>query len=205
MINRDEIKIIALKNLYDCKIHGFPINIKFIIYSLGYKFISIQELMKKGLLNQSDILNIKDLGIVCLDNEGKPRMCYSDKSSKSEIRWILAHELGHVVLGHIIKDENGYIKFKDGNKKVFEEEAELFARYILAPELLLLTFGANTPKKIVNSFNIPAKNAMKIFSDIKIKNYTNFPELELPIIGLMYESLKLQHYEFSAELEVSKI
>jgi len=70
---------------------------------------------------------------------------YDDrKDNEQRIRWTIAHELGHIVLGHLVEFEctalnrNGLTKEKYG---VLEVEAHWFASELLAPTPVLRMFN----------------------------------------------------------------
>lgn len=67
---------------------------------------------------------------------------YNDKKSIQTIRFTIAHELGHYVLGHLTDDD------------VARKEANCFARNILCPIPIGTTLLGNKIDKYVNTFDI---------------------------------------------------
>lgn len=67
--------------------------------------------------------------------------------TESRIQWSLAHEIGHIYLGHhdIAQNENT------------ETEANFFAKYLLAPPPIVHSFGCHSPKDIASVFHLSAQ------------------------------------------------
>lgn len=68
---------------------------------------------------------------------------YNEKMSYERIRFTLAHELGHLFLEH-----------PDTGKKIYEDEANVFASYLLAPSPLVLRDSKCSVKQIMSDFHI---------------------------------------------------
>jgi Zn-dependent peptidase ImmA (M78 family) len=79
------------------------------------------------------------------------------------VRFILAHELGHLVLGHprshFHKTKHDFIRPKD---KVFEQEADIFADEFLAPIQLLCKY--QTVEDVRKTFQLPTEAAKRRLS-----------------------------------------
>lgn len=56
--------------------------------------------------------------------------------------WTILHEIGHIVLDHT------------GHSKREEDEADFFAKYAIAPPILIHKIGARGPGDVFNAFNI---------------------------------------------------
>ncbi len=69
---------------------------------------------------------------------GDTYIYYNQDLPKSAKRWDLVHEIGHHTLGHyrIIEANSGSLSKKDFGR--FEEEANYFAKQVLAPDSLVL-------------------------------------------------------------------
>ena len=66
-------------------------------------------------------------------------------------RWNIAHELGHVLLGHLSENDKTRIlrsKLSDLEYDELEEEADYFAQLILVPHAPLLCFGVSCSNNI---------------------------------------------------------
>lgn len=71
-------------------------------------------------------------GIAFTVNGGQPAIVYDNDRSNSEVRFIIAHELGHILLGHL----NFRADFKDKMPDSAEAEANIFAAVLLANDIL---------------------------------------------------------------------
>ena len=78
---------------------------------------------------------------------GRPRIFVSANSSVERQRFTIAHELGHILLGHVGKYElvNREPSSKDNP---IEQEANVFASRLLAPACVLWGLGIREPKDI---------------------------------------------------------
>jgi len=99
----------------------------------------------------------------CVDNDGfalrmKERVFifYNDKCNLGRIRFTLAHELGHVLLGHL----NGNRKVTARNREPsihdcsLEQMANVFASRLLAPACIIDALGLYRPDQLMNLFGI---------------------------------------------------
>ncbi len=94
------------------------------------------------IAKQADIVLLKNSAINLLsDNESgitlmqddKLYIVYADEQSPQRCRFTIAHELGHIFLGHLFKaDGNGFLITDDA-----EHSANVFARDLLAPACVL--------------------------------------------------------------------
>lgn len=72
---------------------------------------------------------------------------YDDTQSKGRCRFTIAHELGHIFLGHLLIDSKGARIF-DTSRPQIEQEADVFAARLLAPACVLWGLGLKTPEQI---------------------------------------------------------
>lgn len=87
-------------------------------------------------------------------HNGLWHIVYDDSLELSEARMVLAHELGHILLGHEYKySEN---RFGSGGKKLkSEREADMFASRLLAPACVLHELKVLDASKISELCLIP--------------------------------------------------
>lgn len=85
---------------------------------------------------------------------------YDDALNLCECRWCVAHELGHIILGHDAKLQNGIHTFYSVSQ-VLESEADQFALRILAPSCVLRGLNLHTSDEIAQACDIPARYAVK--------------------------------------------
>lgn len=84
---------------------------------------------------------------------GRPRICVSRKCSPERQRFTIAHELGHILLGHV--GEYQLVNREPGSgDNPIEHEANVFASRLLAPACVLWALEADTPEKIAKLCSI---------------------------------------------------
>lgn len=73
---------------------------------------------------------------------------YNDRCSHQRCRFTIAHELGHIFLGHELK-KRGHLThtFKD-SESFAEQEANIFASRLLAPACVIWALDLHTPGQI---------------------------------------------------------
>ena len=130
--------------IVDCKITSLPIPISHIC-----------EFYNGKVINNSDIHRLKgsESGrIYAID--GYPYVVVNDNESVQRIRFTIAHELGHYLLGHLGPD-NANLNREYGNiKPIQETEADMFAARLLSPACVLWGINAYTAEQIASVCNI---------------------------------------------------
>lgn len=111
------------------------------------------------IANQTDIVLLKNSAVNLLhQNESgttlmqndKLYIVYADEQSPQRCRFTIAHELGHIFLGHLFKENgNGFATIDDA-----EHSANVFARDLLAPACVLHELQALTSAAIANLCDI---------------------------------------------------
>lgn len=110
-------------------------------------------------------------------------------NSPERIRWTIAHEIGHIVLGHLVNYEvtalnrRGLTKDQYG---VLETEAHWFAEGILAPNHLINLFGINTSEEISFLCDISKDAGTKVLNHIQNNNFKNDPVVESKLLRNFY-------------------
>ena len=128
----------AWRCLEDFKVASLPVDVLQIARRSGVKTIKN---------SQADLLNDGETGRAMFDGELWV-IVYDDKNSTAVARYTLAHELGHIFLGHDLTYEN----FK--NVKEFrhtvksEEQADSFAIRLLCPACVLKGLDIHTAEEI---------------------------------------------------------
>ncbi|MGN0469934.1 MAG: ImmA/IrrE family metallo-endopeptidase [Acutalibacteraceae bacterium] len=77
---------------------------------------------------------------------------YNDLDIPARCRFSIAHEYGHIVLGHVMIDTPIYRTFATADDT--ERSANVFARDLLAPACVLHEIGAVTAEQIMQVCNI---------------------------------------------------
>lgn len=106
----------AWQCLIDYKIKSFPVKVS-----------TIARQAEITLLKNSSVKLLKggESGTTLMQND-KLYIVYADEQSARRCRFTIAHELGHIFLGHLL-DSNGFIHNEDA-----EHSANVFARDLLA-------------------------------------------------------------------------
>lgn len=99
------------------------------------------------------------------DNDGyctiigdKPRIYISDRCLPQRQRFSCAHELGHILLGHV-NEEELVNREPDPKDNPIEQAANVFAARILAPACVLWALDARTPEEIAALCDISHQSA----------------------------------------------
>ena len=134
----------AWQCLIDFKIKALPVNVSEIAAKSGIKIIkdSRVNLLKE---NQSGMT---------VEQEGKFYIVYKDTEAPERCRFTVAHELGHIFLGHLLTAVTAcaYRTFTVQND--LESSANVFARDLLAPACVLHELGTSSPEDIAKLCDI---------------------------------------------------
>ena len=85
---------------------------------------------------------------------------YDDNLPHDEARMVIAHELGHILLGHQYRFSDH--RFGDAGKKLrCEREADMFAERLLAPACILHELGITETEPLAKTCEIPYRIAAK--------------------------------------------
>lgn len=80
---------------------------------------------------------------------GRPRIFVSEKCTPARQRFTIAHELGHILLGHVGKMEL-VNREPTGTDNPIEHDANVFASRLLAPACVLWALKVKTPEQIAD-------------------------------------------------------
>lgn len=87
--------------------------------------------------SDADLLEPSEYGCSIVDENGNWTIVYEDSDTPGRIRFTVAHELGHILLGHEIESGFGHYRRIVRNKPMTETQADEFAARILAPACVL--------------------------------------------------------------------
>ena len=122
--------------LIDYKINSLPVKVSQIAKQ------SDITLLKNSVAN---LLSKNESGITLMQDD-KLYIIYADEQSPQRCRFTIAHELGHIFLGHLFNDSgNGFATTDDA-----EHSANVFARDLLAPACVLHELHATNAAAIAN-------------------------------------------------------
>ncbi|MDE5945919.1 MAG: ImmA/IrrE family metallo-endopeptidase [Oscillospiraceae bacterium] len=127
--------------LLDYHISNLPVNLSPIL----------SELRIEVRIDKAGILDASQKGCTIAD-ERNTYIIVRKGSTTAEIRYTIAHELGHIYLGHLMHNGKYYRTF--GINSESEYQAERFAIGILAPACILWGLDLHTPEDIAKACNI---------------------------------------------------
>ena len=128
-------------NFVNENIYEFPIDLFTLIKKFKWGLITYEKLALKNKCTINDICECLGTDGYSIYNGNNFTIAYNNKiHSKGRINFTLAHEIGHIVLNHhkdfdvteILEDN-----FSKAEYKILENEANCFARNILAPAPLV--------------------------------------------------------------------
>lgn len=126
------------------------------ISSLPVKVSQIAKQSDITLLKNSvaNLLSENESGITLVQDD-KLYIIYADDQSPQRCRFTIAHELGHIFLGHLFaKNGKGFATTDDA-----ERSANVFARDLLAPACVLHELHATNAAAIANLCDISLEAA----------------------------------------------
>lgn len=125
-------------------VSGFEIASKMNITIIAYSGLSTKKRKKA--------IEISEDGFFIEDN-GREYIFYNDLDRCYERQnWTILHEIGHIVLDHT------------GHSEHEEDEANFFAKYAIAPPILIHKIGADSPFDIYEAFDISMEAAGYAFT-----------------------------------------
>ncbi len=165
----------AYKTLIDHNMFDFPTNFFQIIKNMNnISLHTYSELAKRCGYSMDQLFSVvsSNYGFTAKGAiSGKCIIYYNEKNYYPVIRFTLAHELGHIVLGH--KD--------DGENE--NKEANCFARNFLCPVPAIKIFDISTTDEYQDIFNVSklmAKNSISMIGSdwyyISVENYSDYIE-----------------------------
>lgn len=120
-------------------VSGFEIASKMKITLVAYSGLSERKRKKA--------IEVSDDGFF-LEEDGHEYIFYNDNDRSYERQnWTILHEIGHIVLDHT------------GHSEHEEDEANFFAKYAIAPPVLIHKIGAESPYDIYETFDISLEAA----------------------------------------------
>lgn len=147
----DEIREAVVNLIEDYGIRSYPFSVVDLIERIGIKLIKYSSL-PNGV--QSMLLALRPNALTRIEifqGTQSVTIFYNDAHPITRIRFTLAHELAHVVLGHINSDADQ-----------LEAEADIFANYLLGPAPIVIRDSCNSAEAIMEDFNVGYKCARSI-------------------------------------------
>lgn len=142
---------LAWQVLIDNKINKMPVDLGKICKGMGIKLRKFSEF---NISNQ-----ITGDGVT-IHYKGNTVIIYNDSCSVCRSRFTIAHELGHIILGHMDKGQLHSInKAPTFNDDPIETEANIFASRLLAPACVLWEMQLKTTEEIAVTCKISKQSA----------------------------------------------
>lgn len=173
----EEIKEIVVKMFEELDISctpisGFEIAKKLGIITIPYSATKYREK-----------LTSKYEDAICLEKDAIYYIFYNDKKSYERLNWTFLHEIGHLILGHTEHCE------------LAESEANFFAKFAIAPPVLIHRYKLSTVEDIEDRFCISheaATNALNYY-----KKWLNVPFIKTydQRLELLFSSWTYVHYK----------
>lgn len=101
------------------------------------------------IIKNSDcrVLSNNQIGLSIYANN-KWYIIYDDRNSKERCRFTIAHELGHIFLGHSVTNNGRFRTVGEIDKPEEEQAADMFAIRFLAPACILKGLNLHTAEEI---------------------------------------------------------
>lgn len=140
--------------LIKCQIDTLPVNLMAIARHYNIKVIrySRSEYIKSLNISESDGFSFfKD----------QPIIYYNDSKPYSRVRFTIAHELGHCILGHLSKGKvtNRINSEADTYSDPQEVQANVFARDLLMPATVLHSLNVQSTEDIARICSVSMQSA----------------------------------------------
>ena len=133
-IKGEVIHIFEKYNIKCIPVSGFEIASKMKITLIAYSSLSRKKL--------KTAMEVSEDGFF-IEKDGREYIFYNDIDICYERQnWTILHEIGHIVLDHT------------GHSEHEEDEANFFAKYAIAPPVLVHKIGAESPQDIYEIFDI---------------------------------------------------
>ncbi|CCJ32984.1 ImmA/IrrE family metallo-endopeptidase [Caloramator australicus] len=167
----------AQEILLENNINSLPVNIELLFNKYGYTLVDYATAIEYcGGVDPFKFKDIDDcLASTYLSNNRYLTIYKNDIKPYGRFVWTLAHELGHIVLGHLEDfDETDVRKtLSDNQYLILEKEADAFAAELLAPIALLKNIHGLTPAMIQTMCNVSEEASIYIYDNVKKFGHKN--------------------------------
>ena len=149
----------AWEILIRCNVQELPVRVSGGCSKLGFALYSYEHGAKL-----IELFGLKQQCLICDGftklSHGKYYVFYNEQNPPPRIRFTIAHEIGHIVLGHLhaegITTANREPNISDSP---IEFQANIFASRLLAPACVLHALNAVTPEQIAELCDISLTSA----------------------------------------------
>ena len=148
--NYRKIRNASWKCLIDCNITSLPVSLD--------KIITKSDIHVK-YEKSPNILEYDEKGASILTQEGKWFIVINSTLSYEERRFTVAHEIGHIFLGHMLTPIDDIAFLTSGRKPAEESSADMFALRLLSPACVLWALDIEKANDISALCRIPENYA----------------------------------------------
>lgn len=161
------------------------------ISDFGYSLKTLCNNLEINLIPYSsfgkgiDILIAKDKdGFSCLNpNNSKCEIYYNDRKYPNDrIKFTIPHELGHILLGHLL--------YSHEETKTEKWQADLFANELYCPQAFMIYYKLLTPSDLVSNFGITWSYAVTLLDKLNERGDKRLTKNEKRLIEI-FEKNKL--------------
>lgn len=194
----EHIKVKAIDYLVTHNLGEMPKNmLKLNRYNLGFSILTYSEGVDIITANGWEYYAENYDGFtVCLPT-GQRLIFYNEKLPFSKKHFVIAHEVGHNVLGHTVY---GQILGKSKNEadkadeSMQEKEADAFALAFLAPPAVLLELKCYSPQEISRVTGLPSGISKKVVLEVIKEQSMKKTNLHFRLINVFRESIEKYRY-----------
>lgn len=142
-----------------CGITSLPVNLNAILKHFGVRAYPYSrnwnQLRALGMENAA-----QSTSGLAFYRDASPIIMYDDRNTTNRIRFTVAHELGHIALGHVLPGEYTVVNREPSpSDSPMERAANHFAIDLLAPACVLWGMGVHTAPEIAAVCGISAQAA----------------------------------------------
>ena len=147
-LNYTQARDAAWQMLIDCHVSQLPVRLTPICQHYGWTLATYAEAQQA--LEELDLTSLAaSTDGFCLHLSGRYYIFFDDHTPRGRQRFTVAHEIGHIMLGHVGAGECTTINRDPKPTDAPEEvQANQFATRILAPAWVLHSIGATTSAQI---------------------------------------------------------
>lgn len=178
-VNQTKAREAAYLFLAENDVFEFPIDVSSLIRKCGWYLSDLEEAARMGGLTperfRSEIMRGGDGVVFHNPATDECRIVYEKKEHANfmrRLRFTLAHEIGHIALGHL--KGNGWLNHNGKDEgctarymKYMEKEADYFAGVLLAPTNVMLHHGVKDEGDIKKYFGLSSAAAKVKRSHLK--------------------------------------
>lgn len=175
----------AWQTLINSGVNSLPIDLKTIAEAYKISVYSYSKALKNGIIMPEEA-NGKSFSRF---SKGKKQIFVDSNQEKENIRYEIAFQLGHCIMGHYLTGKPS--EEKTGSKMSKNDyEAYIFARDLLMPATVLYGIKLHLADDIANVCNVPyrlAKKREERMEELYKRNKFNSSELEKLVFNQFIE------------------